>query len=163
VDKFPEEVKKLYDAGHQLMNHSDTHKYLTKIDNETLVSEVENCSKKIEGVTGVKPNLIRPPYGDYNGNVVKKIQSMGYYVIQWDVDSLDWKDLSADEIYNRVTAKTQNGSIILFHNAAKNTPEALPKILEKLKNDGFEFKKISEMIHKKDYYVDNTGKQIKNK
>ena len=64
---------------------------------------------------------------------------MGYYTIQWDVDSLDWKDLTANDIYNRVTQKTKNGSIILFHNAAKNTPEALPKILEKLKNDGYEF------------------------
>ena len=57
--------------------------------------------------------------------------------------------------------KTQNGSIILFHNAAKNTPEALPKILEKLKNDGYSFVKISDMIYKDDYYIDNTGKQIK--
>ncbi len=162
VDKYPDEVKKLHDAGHDVMNHSDTHKYLTKVDNAGLVSEVENCSKKIEQITGVKPNLIRPPYGDYNSNVVKKIESMGYYVIQWDVDSLDWKDLSADEIYSRVTERTKNGSIILFHNAAKNTPEALPKILEKLKNDGFKFKKISDMIYKKDYYIDNTGKQIRN-
>ena len=86
---------------------------------------------------------------------------MGYYTIQWDVDSLDWKDLSADEIFERVTQRTKNGSIILFHNAAKNTPEALPKIIEKLQQDGFEFKKVSEMIYRENYYMDNTGKQIK--
>lgn len=163
VDKFPDEVKKLSDAGHDVMNHSDTHQYMTKIDNERLVTEVENCTKKIEKITKRKVNLFRAPYGDYNTNVIKKLNSLGYYTIQWDVDSLDWKDLSPDEIYTRVTEKTKNGSIVLFHNAAKHTPEALPKIIEKLKKDGFEFKKISDMIYKNDYYIDNTGMQIKNK
>lgn len=162
VDKYPEEVKKLHDAGHDVMNHSDTHQYMTKIENDRMISEVENCSNKIEKVTKKRPNLFRAPYGDYNSKVVQKLASMGYYTIQWDVDSLDWRDLSASEIYTRVTQKTQNGSIILFHNAAKNTPEALPQILDKLKKDGFKFQKISDMIYKKDYYIDNTGKQIKN-
>ncbi len=161
VDKFPEQVRKLHEAGHDVMNHSDTHKYLTKTNNEELVQEIENCSNKIEKITQKRPDLIRPPYGDYNEDVVKKLKSMGYYTIQWDVDSLDWKDLSADQIYDRVTEKTKNGSIILFHNAAKHTPEALPKILEKLKKDGYSFEKISDMIYKKDYYIDNTGKQIR--
>ena len=162
VDKYPDAVKMLHDAGHDVMNHSDTHQYMTKVDNERFIKEVENCTKKIESITKVKPTLFRAPYGDYNAKVVKKLASMGYYTIQWDVDSLDWKDLTANDIYNRVTQKTKNGSIILFHNAAKNTPEALPKILEKLKNDGYEFVKINDLIYKKDYYIDNTGKQIKN-
>ncbi len=162
VDKFPNEVKKLSDAGHDVMNHSDSHPYMTKLDNNQIITEVDNCSKKIEKITNKKVNLFRAPYGDYDAKVIKKLNDMGYYTIQWDVDSLDWKDLSADEIYSRVVSKTKNGSIILFHNAAKNTPEALPKILEKLKNDGFELKKISDMIYKKGYYIDNTGKQIKN-
>jgi len=163
VDKFPEEVKKLSDAGHDVMNHSDTHPYMTRLDNNTLIQEVEKCSEKIENITNKKVKLFRAPYGDYNSKVISKLNELGYYTIQWDVDSLDWKDLSPDEIYTRVTQKTKNGSIILFHNAAKHTPETLPKILDKLKKDGFKFKKISEMIYKKDYYIDNTGKQIKNK
>ncbi len=161
VDKYPDAVKMLHDAGHDVMNHSDTHQYMTKLENDRLIKEVENCSDKIEKVTKVRPNLFRAPYGDYNGKVVKKLASMGYYTIQWDVDSLDWKDLTANDIYNRVIQRTKNGSIILFHNAAKHTPEALPKILEKLKNDGYEFVKINDLIYKKNYYIDNTGKQIK--
>ncbi len=161
ADKYPEEVKRLSKAGHDIMNHSNTHKYMTKIDNNQLIDEVESCSKKIEALTGKKPNLFRPPYGDYNSDVVKKLKSLGYYTIQWDVDSLDWKDLSADEIFERVTSKTTNGSIILFHNAAKNTPEALPLILKKLKDDGYEFVKVADMIYTDDYYMDNAGKQIK--
>ena len=163
ADKYPEEVKRLSEAGHDIMNHSNTHKYLTQITNSELIDEVEKCSEKIQNLTKNKPDLIRPPYGDYNSDVVKKLKSMGYYTIQWDVDSLDWKDLSADDIFERVTEKTKNGSIILFHNAAKNTPEALPKIIEKLKEDGFNFKKVSEMIYRDNYYMDNTGKQIKKK
>ncbi len=162
VDKYPDEVKKLYKAGHDVMNHSNTHKYMTKLDNAGMVDEVEKCSDKIEKLLGKRPHLFRAPYGDYNSQVVSKLLSMGYYTIQWDVDSLDWKDYTADEIYNKVTQNVKNGSIILFHNAAKNTPEALPKILEKLKNDGYSFEKISDMIYTKDYYIDNTGKQIKN-
>ncbi len=161
VDKYPDSVKRLSDAGHDIMNHSNTHKYMTKLSNADLMDEVTKCSDKIEKVTGKRPTLFRPPYGDYNSNVVKKLLSMGYNTIQWDVDSLDWKDLSASEIRSRVTEKTKNGSIILFHNAAKNTPEALPMIIEDLKAKGFEFKKVSEMIYKDGYYIDNTGKQIK--
>ena len=163
VDKYPDEVKKISEAGHDIMNHSDTHPYMTKIDNITFINEIDNCSKKIEKITNKKVTLFRAPYGDYNSAVIKRLNSMNYYTIQWDVDSLDWKDLSAGEIYERVTNKTKPGSIILFHNAAKHTPEALPDILSKLKKDGFKFVKIADMIYKKDYYIDNTGKQHKNK
>jgi len=161
VDKYPNEVKKLSDAGHDVMNHSDTHPYMTKLDNNSMINEVENCTRKIEKITNKKVNLFRAPYGDYNAKVINKLNSLKYYTIQWDVDSLDWKDLSADEIYKRVVTKTKNGSIILFHNAAKNTPEALPKILEKLKKDGFEIVKINDLIYKDKYIIDNAGKQIK--
>lgn len=163
VDKYPEEVKKLHKAGHDVMNHSNTHKYMTKIDNATLVNEVEKCSDKIEKLLGVRPTLFRAPYGDYNSEVISKLLSMGYHTIQWDVDSLDWKEVTISDIYNKVISNVKNGSIILFHNAAKNTPEALPKILEKLKNDGYSFVKISDMIYKEDYYIDNSGMQISNK
>ena len=87
ADKYPEEVKRLSKAGHDIMNHSNTHKYMTKIDNQ-LIDEVESCTKKIEALTGKKPNLFRPPYGDYNSDVVKKLKSLGYYTIQWDVETL---------------------------------------------------------------------------
>ena len=161
VDKYPAEVKMLHDAGHDIMNHSDTHKYMTKIDNNQFISEIDNCTEKIEKITGKKVNLFRAPYGDYNAAVIKRLNSMGYYTIQWDVDSLDWKDLSANEIYRRVVSKTRPGSIILFHNAAKHTPQALPDIIKKLKNDGYEFVKINDLIYKNNYYIDNTGKQHK--
>ena len=88
VDKYPEEVKKLYKAGHDVMNHSNTHKYMTQLDNASMVSEVERCSDKIEKLLGKRPTLFRAPYGDYNSNVVSKLLSMGYHTIQWDVETL---------------------------------------------------------------------------
>lgn len=160
VEKYPESVKELSDAGHDIMNHSDTHPHMTQISKEKMLSEINACDEKIERITGKKPNLFRPPYGDYNDTVVETLKETGHYTIQWDVDSLDWKDLSAQEIYNRVTGRVKNGSIVLFHNAAKHTPEALPMILEKLQSDGYKIIKINDMIYKNDYYMDVSGMQV---
>ncbi len=160
VDKYPESVKQLFDAGHEIMNHSDTHPHMTQISYEKMKQEVENCDKKIQSITGVKPNLFRPPYGDYNNEVVGTLRELGHYTIQWSVDSLDWKDLSAQAIYERVTKRIEPGSIVLFHNAAKNTPQALPMILKYLKDNDYTLVPISELIYKDNFKVDNAGKQI---
>ena len=159
VDKYPESVKALHDAGHEIMNHSDTHPYMTKLSAQEMLKEVNSCSDKIETVTGVRPHLFRPPYGDYNDSVVDTLLENGYYTVQWSVDSLDWKDLSAKEITSRVTGKMEAGSITLFHNAALHTPEALPSILEYAKEKGIELVKISELIYTENYKIDHTGQQ----
>lgn len=160
VDKFPESVKELSDAGHEIMNHSNSHPHMTKISTDTMKTEVEDCDKKIEAITGVKPFLFRPPYGDYNTDVVNTLADCAHYTIQWSVDSLDWKDLSAQEIYSRVCGNIHPGAIVLFHNAAKNTPEALPMILKKLKEDGYKIVPVSQLIYRDEYKIDHTGKQI---
>ncbi len=163
VDKYPESVKALSDAGHEVMNHSNDHAHMSKLSRDEIIADVNTCNDKIEAVTGVRPTLIRPPYGEYDDNVISAIRSMGMEPIQWDVDSLDWKDLSAAEITKRVTTKVQSGSIVLFHNAAKHTPEALPTILEDLLQQGYTFVPISQLILPGqcdvDYTIDHTGKQ----
>ena len=88
VDKFPESVKQLADAGHEIMNHSDTHPHMTQLSVEKIKEEVENCDKKIEKITGKKPNLFRAPYGDYDNKVIKTLKELGHYTIQWDVEAL---------------------------------------------------------------------------
>ena len=134
VDKYPESVKQLSDAGHQVQNHSNTHPYMTGLSAEQITDEIEACNKKIENITGKCPTLFRPPYGDYDNKVVQTVESINMHAIQWDVDSLDWKDNATPEsICKRVTSKVKNGSIILFHNDAEHTPEALPTILKFLK------------------------------
>ena len=162
VDKFPESVKQLSDAGHEIMNHSDTHPHMTQISVEKMKEEVESCDKKIQAITGKRPTLFRAPYGDYNNAVVGAMRDTGHFTIQWDVDSLDWKDLSASEITDRVLKKVKPGSIILFHNAAKHTPEALPQIIEALQKDGYKIVPVSQLILKENYTIDPSGMQIPN-
>ena len=163
VDKYPESVKALSDAGHEVMNHSNTHAHFSQLSTDEIIADVTACNDKIEAVTGVRPTLIRPPYGEYDDHVITAIRSMGMEPIQWDVDSLDWKELSAAEITERVTTKVQPGSIVLFHNAAIHTPEALPGILEALLQEGYTFVPISELIlpgaYNADYTIDHTGRQ----
>ncbi len=159
VDKYPESVKALHDAGHEVMNHSNTHAHYNSLSTEEIIADVNACNDKIEAVTGVRPTLIRCPYGEYDDHVVAAIRSIGMEPIQWDVDSLDWKDLSAAEITQRITSKAGSGSICLFHNAALHTPEALPAILEHFQSNGFTVVPISQIILPGDYYMDHTGRQ----
>lgn len=159
VDKYPESVKALCDAGHEVMNHSNTHAHFSKLSTDEIIADVNACNDKIESVTGVRPTLIRPPYGEYDDHVITAIRSMGMEPIQWDVDSLDWKEIPADQITKRVTSKVQAGSIVLFHNAAKHTPEALPTILETLLQQGYTFVPISQIILPQPYTIDHTGRQ----
>jgi len=163
VDKYPESVKALHDAGHEVMNHSNTHAHLTKLSREEITADIAACNDKIEAVTGVRPTLIRPPYGEYDDKVITTLRDMGMEPIQWDVDSLDWKDLQAPEITRRVTEKVGPGSIVLFHNAAKHTPEALPTLIEQLIAEGYSFVPISQIIlpgaYGADFTIDHTGRQ----
>ena len=160
VEKYPESVKALSDAGHEVMNHSDHHDHYNSLTAEEIIADVTACNEKIAAVTGVTPTLIRCPYGEYDDHVISAIRPMGMEPIQWDVDSLDWKDYDAATICSRVTGKVQNGSIVLFHNAALHTPEALPEILECLIQDGFSVIPISELIYTENYTIDHTGRQF---
>ncbi len=160
VTKYPESVKAIADAGHEVCNHSDTHPYMTKLSQEQKIKQLQDCNSRIQAITGVSPKLFRPPYGDYNNAVVEATESIGMYTVQWDVDSLDWKDPTVEEMVNRVTGKVTNGSIVLFHNGAKNTPAALPKILEKLQADGYAIVPVSDLILTENYTIDHAGKQI---
>ena len=159
VDKYPESVKALADAGNEVMNHSSTHPHMAQLSAEQIESEVNTCADKIEAVTGTRPTLFRCPYGEYNDTVVSTINGLGMHVIQWDVDSLDWKGISAGEITKRVTGKVQSGSIVLFHNAGEHTPEALPDILDYLLAEGYKIVPISKILLTCDYTIDHEGRQ----
>ena len=159
VEKYPESVKALHDAGHEIMNHSDDHAHFNTLSPEQITANVNACNDKIEALTGVRPSLFRAPYGEYDDKVVGTLTSMNMHTIQWDVDSLDWKDLSAAEIQQRVLSKVGSGSIVLFHNAALHTPEALPGIIEKLLADGYSIIPVSQIILKGETTMDHTGRQ----
>ncbi len=160
VEKYPESVKQLYDAGMEIANHSDTHPHMAKLSDKEIMNEVTYCNEKIEAITGEPVKLFRCPYGEYDDNVISTINGMGIDVIQWNVDSLDWKDLSAEDIRIRVTSNVVPGSIVLFHNAAKHTPEALPAIIEYLLAEGYEIVPVSEILLTGEYEIDNAGMMV---
>lgn len=160
AEKYPESVKQLSDAGHEVMNHSDDHAHFNTLTADQIVSNINAASDRIEAITGKGPTLFRPPYGEYDDHVIKAVRSMGIEPIQWDVDSLDWKELSASEMHKRVTTRVSPGSIVLFHNAAKHTPEALADIIEYLISEGYTIVPISELILTGDYTIDHTGRQF---
>lgn len=162
AEKYPESVKAIHEAGHDVGNHSDTHPHLPKLEKEKITAQIDDCNKKIEAAGAPKPILFRPPYGDYNNCVVESTNELNMHCIQWDVDSLDWKDPSPDDMVKRIKTKLKPGSIILMHNGAKNTPEALPKIIDMIKSEGYQIIPISEIIFKENYSINSQGKQTQN-
>ena len=143
VEKYPESVKALSDAGHEVMSHSNHHDHFNTLSAQEII--------------------FRPPYGEYDDHVISTVRGMGIQPIQWDVDSLDWKDYDAATITQRVTEKVGPGSIVLFHNAALHTPEALPGILEYLLGQGYSIVPVSQLVlsgeEGTDYTIDHTGRQ----
>lgn len=162
AEKYPEELKKLAESGRvEIGTHSNTHPHMPKLNKTQMELELTTSCNIIENITSKKPDLFRPPFGDYNDNLITACEQLGLYPIQWDVDSLDWKGLKAEEMATRVLKKVTNGSIVLMHNDGEHTLEALPLIIEGLKNKGYTFKTIGELIYRDGYTVDHTGKQIK--
>lgn len=162
VDKFPDVIKRMAEEGHDVANHSDTHPHIASLSYEDIKKEITSANEKIEKATGKKNDLFRAPYGEYNDNVISAAEELGFYTIQWDVDSLDWKNLGKENILNRVLSKTKNGSIILMHNGTKDTANVLDEMIKKLKEKGFNFKPTSEFIYRENYTINHAGKQIEN-
>lgn len=160
VDKFPESVKDIFNAGHDVENHSDTHAHLPQLSDTGILKELNDCNDKVEAITKKRPTLFRPPYGDYNNNVVDMTNSIDMYCVQWDIDSLDWKDPTPQQMVDRIRKNLKNGSIILMHNGAKHTPEALPLIIDAIHEEGYKIVPISEIIPKGDYYTDHEGRMF---
>lgn len=164
VESYPDDVKAILAAGHDLGNHSENHKNMSQLSNDEKKEELMKVHEKVRELTGYEMFLFRPPYGDYDNAVINTAKDCGYYTIQWDVDSLDWKDYGVDSIIKTVTEHKHlgNGSIILCHNGAKYTAQALDMLIAKLKNEGYTFVPISELIYKDKYHMNHEGRQIKN-
>lgn len=156
---YPDLAKEIVAQGHEVAMHSANHPKMTDLPDDKALQELRENETLITEITGVKPYLFRPPFGAYNNRIVKLVQDAGYIPIQWSIDSLDWKNLSAEEIYQRVTKRTAPGAIVLFHNDGTNTPAALEMILEFYKQEGYTVVPVSQLIYKDNYYVDHNGIQ----
>ena len=162
VEKYPDDVKAIAKAGHDLGNHSENHKQMSKLTKEESKEEIMKVHNKVKELTGKKMTLFRPPYGDYNNIVIEAVNEVGYHCVQWDVDSLDWKNYGVENLINTVVNHKHlgNGSIILCHNGAKYTAQALDSIIKGLKKKGYEIVPISKLIYKKNYQMDHEGRQF---
>ena len=162
VDKFPDQVVEIHNRGHEIGNHSATHPNMSTLSKEQMIKELNSTGDSIYKLTNEQPFLFRPPYGDYNNMLIETCREIGYYPIQWDIDSLDWKELGVQPVVDTVVRNVDSGSIILFHNNAKYISEFLPLVIERLQGKGFEIVPISELIHYEDFRIDNSGRQIPN-
>ena len=161
VKKYPDSVKKIAEKGHDIGNHSSTHPYMTQLSAVKMTKELTDCNNEVKKLTGKCPTLFRPPYGDYNNDVVEAVNSLSMYCVQWNIDSLDWKDPSPERIVQNCVNKLEPGSIILLHNGAVNTPKALPGLIEAIKTKGYKIVPISKILLKGKYTTDAQGKMVR--
>ena len=162
VEKYPEDVKSIAAAGHDLGNHSENHKKMSELNADECKQEILSVNDKVKALTGSDMFLFRTPYGDYNNNLITTTRSINYYPIQWDVDSLDWKNYGVESIINTVLNHKHlgNGSIILMNNGAKYTADALESVIKGLREKGYEIVPISQLIIRDNYTINTEGRQI---
>ncbi|MBQ1502112.1 MAG: polysaccharide deacetylase family protein [Firmicutes bacterium] len=156
---YPDMAREIALRGQEIGMHSATHPHFSHLTEEQMREELTANRQLVLDTTGYTPRLFRPPFGDYDGRVVELVHEMGCECVQWSVDSLDWQDLGAQEIYRRVTADIHGGDIVLFHNNGLHTAEALPLILECFKQKGLRAVSVSELLPEGDTFVDSNGVQ----
>jgi len=162
IDKYPEMVAEIASRGFEIGTHSATHPQMSKLDETKCREELVISCRKLADITGLPVKVFRPPFGDYNNQLINVATDLGLYTIQWSVDSLDWKGLSAAQIAERCQ-KANSGDIILCHNNSDHIVEALPLIFEALKLKNLKFCTVGELIYTENYYIDSSGKQIQQK
>lgn len=155
VEEFPEYVKKIVERGHEVGNHSQEHPHMNALTKEQIRQDLQKNHDQLKTLTDQDSFLFRPPFGEYSNKVIETAEELGYFTIQWSVDSLDWKDVSAEYMVNRIMEKAGPGEIVLFHNAGKHTPQALEVLLPRLKAKGYEVVPISELIYRENYVIES--------
>lgn len=159
IDKFEDETKAIAAAGFDIGNHSRNHLNMPKLSDGEMRAEIEYVNDRVNALTGKTPTYFRAPFGDYSDRLMSALEEKNMVGVQWSIDSLDWKGLSAKEIFERVVPKAKSGDIVLFHNNSDHVLDALPLILSALKEQGFEFVTLSQLVATNGYTVDNNGIQ----
>lgn len=160
VDKYPDMTSKIHQNGFEIGTHSNNHSHMSKMSAEDISNDLVASITKIENITGKKPTVFRAPYGEYNDTLISESEKLGLQTVQWDVDSLDWKGISGDEITTRVVSRVKPGSIVLFHNNSDHILDSLDRILELLTARGYTFSTVGDILYKENYVIDNNGMQI---
>lgn len=148
VPSHAAEVQRMVNEGHEVANHTMNHKYLQKLGAAEIQSQVAQCNDVIEATCGVRPRLMRLPGGNSNATVKANTHMP---MIQWNIDTLDWKTRNADKTVEAVLSKVQDGDIILMHELYSQTGDASLRIIPELANRGFQMVTVSEMAAAKGY------------
>ncbi|HIE12057.1 MAG TPA: polysaccharide deacetylase family sporulation protein PdaB [Desulfotomaculum sp.] len=148
VKKYPEIAKRIAAEGHEIASHGYRHINLSQLSEEAIKNEILKAHEIILSVTGRKPRFIRTPNGDWDAKVLQAAQEAGYTVIQWEVDSLDWKNPGVETIIRRVTTLVRPGSIVLLHasDSCQQTDKALPVVIRELREQGYELVTLSALL-----------------
>jgi len=162
IDKFEEETKAIAKAGFDIGNHSKNHLNMPKLSADAIKDEIDYVNERVQSLTGIRPTYFRAPYGDYDNKLMTVLEEEDMVGVQWSIDSLDWKGLNAKQIYDRILPKAKSGDIILFHNNSDHVLDALPIVLAALKEQGFRFVKLSELVATDNFTIDASGIQHKN-
>lgn len=155
VEKYPEYVKKIVEAGHEIGNHTYSHPHLNSLSPQGIQQELQRNHDNIKAITGTDSFLFRPPFGEYSNKVIQVAKELGYYTIQWSIDSLDWKDVNSGFMVDRILNQAGPGEIVLMHNNGTHTAAAVAQMLPELKRRGFEIVPISALIYRDNYYIES--------
>lgn len=144
----PDLLRRIVAEGHEVGNHTQKHLNLSQQPKEVIVQNIRQAHDLIKELTGLEPFLFRPPNGDYDDLVISTALEMGYTTVIWGTDSLDWKNPGAEYIVRRVVGRAHPGDIVLLHasDSARQTPEALPRIIEGLKAKGYKTVRLSDLL-----------------
>ena len=148
ADAHPEDVKQIAEAGHILGSSGENHKNMVRLSDAECEHELAALHQQIKDLTGLDMTFFRPPYGASTPRLIHLVKSCGYTAIGWSCDSMDWKDYDSEAIINAVCRNSQlkSGAIIRMHLGTENTPEALKAIILNLKERGYDFVPLSEVL-----------------
>ena len=149
AEAHPDRIREIHEAGHEIGNHTWSHRYLTRMSEKEIREEVGKTEKLLTEICGERPVVFRPPGGYWSEKTVSTVEKMGYRCVLWSVDTRDWSIPGAATVVRRVENGAGNGDVILFHDLADKrlpTPDALRVLLPRLKEAGFEFVTVSELF-----------------
>lgn len=149
AEKDPDRIRSIFDAGHEIGNHTYSHIYISKVPESTLRNEIEKTENILMKITGERPHVFRPPGGFYNDASLAVLDSLGYKCVLWSVDTRDWSMPKSDTVATQVQESATKGDIILFHDLEDKrlpTVEALKRIIPYLIENGYEFVTVSELF-----------------
>jgi len=146
AEKFPGLLRQEAEAGHEIGNHTYSDLRMTRVSEERALEEIEKTQKAIKRITGKSSRLLRPPGGHYNGVLVDIAEKKGYEVVLWSLNSNDITSPPAGEIYRNVITRVKNEDVVIFHDGINSTIEALKSTIKRLKESGYGFVTVSELL-----------------